>query len=175
MLTQTPAFYSLHIKQPEPLNQALMEGFKRYSQHGSSRSSHFYQGRYENVYIGRDLIPQIDQVLQPARVAAAAILQVNVETLKAGLWFNAMPPGSRTLKHAHDDDDELLSAVYYVSVPENSGHLVLYAGHFCTHVMPQSGMLVFFPPSVQHEVSENCSNELRLSLGINIGPVNRHD
>jgi uncharacterized RmlC-like cupin family protein len=175
MLTQTPAYYSLQLEQAESLNQALLRGFGLSSADGSARRSHFYQGRYENVYIGSDKIPQIEQVLLQARVAAASILQMDVDMLKAGLWFNAMPPGSKTLKHAHDDDDELLSAVYYVTVPENSGHLVLYAGVFSTHVMPQPGMFVFFPPSVQHEVTENCSAELRLSLGINIGPVNCPD
>lgn len=175
VLKKIPGYYSLHLQYAADLNQALLQGYLRHSAKGSSRGTHFYQGRYENIYIDRVLIPEIDQVLHMACTAAATILEIDVHSLKAGLWFNAMPPGSRTLKHAHDDDDELLSAVYYVSVPEHSGQLTLYAGDFCTHVVPQAGMFVFFPPTVQHDVSENCSQELRLSLGINIGPVNRLD
>lgn len=175
MLYQCPACYSLQLDNADALNQALLNGYYQYAQDAATRRSHQYEGRYENIYIGKDRVPQIEVVLNHAREAAAGILQLKKEELRAGLWFNAMPPGSRTLKHAHDDDDELLSAVYYVRVPDNAGHLILYAGSFSTHVTPQAGMFVFFPPDVQHEVTENGSHEMRLSLGINIGPVNRVD
>ena len=173
MLFQTPPFYSLMIPNAAELNQALMSGYLGHVEDNATRRTHQYEGRYENIYIGHDRIPEIDQVLRHAMAAAAGILKLNVDVLRAGLWFNAMPPGSRTLKHAHDDDDELLSAVYYVSVPAESGHLILYSGSFSTHVTPAAGMFVFFPPDIQHEVTENRSNEMRLSLGINIGPVDQ--
>ncbi|HEX5637861.1 MAG TPA: hypothetical protein VFY78_12280 [Gammaproteobacteria bacterium] len=175
MLYKNPSYYSLMLDNADLLNQALLNGYSQYAQDSATRRSHQYEGRYENIYIGADRIPQIDTVLSHARRAAAEILQVEVETLRAGLWFNAMPPGSRTLKHAHDDDDELLSAVYYVHVPANAGHLILHTANFSTHVAPQAGMFVFFPPDVQHEVTENLGTEMRLSLGINIGPANRDD
>jgi uncharacterized RmlC-like cupin family protein len=173
MLFQPPRYYSLIIPNPVDLNQALMSGYLRHVEDGSTRRTHQLEGRYENIYIGRDKIPQLGQVLSRAIDSAAIILKQNINVLRGGLWFNAMPPGSRTLKHAHDDDDELLSAVYYVSVPDDSGHLILHSGNFSTHVAPVAGMFVFFPPDIQHEVTENRSNEMRLSLGINIGPVNR--
>ena len=175
MIKANPHYYCIRLEQPEALNQALLVGYSRHVNDGMSRSTHFYEGRYENVTISADNIPEINQILQQACGAAAEILNANIQTLRAGLWFNAMPPGSKTLKHAHDDDDELLSAVYYVHVPENSGKLLLHSGSFCTQVTPEPGLFVFFPPDVPHEVSENCSTELRLSLGINIGPVDRPD
>lgn len=172
MLCPCPAYFSLQLSNAAALNQALLNGYHQYVQDSATRRSHEYEGRYENIYIGKDKVPQIDVVLNHAREAAASILKMGMDELRAGLWFNAMPPGSRTLKHAHDDDDELLSAVYYVQVPENAGHLILHSANFSTHVTPQAGMFVFFSPDVQHEVTENNSSEMRLSLGINIGPIN---
>ncbi|MBI3188116.1 MAG: hypothetical protein HYZ31_09685 [Gammaproteobacteria bacterium] len=173
MLYQCPAYYCLTIPDAAALNEALLQGYLRYVEDVSTRRSHEYEGRYENVYIGKDKIPRIEQVLTHAIEAAADILNLESKNLRAGLWFNAMPPGSRTLKHAHDDDDELLSAVYYVSVPADSGHLILHNRNFSTHVTPAPGMFVFFPPDVPHEVTENRSDKVRMSLGINIGPACR--
>ena len=82
-----------------------------------------------------------------------------------------MNPGDKTTQHQHDDDDELLSAVYYVQVTDNSGTLQLGKGPILTQVTPQEGLFVFFPPNMPHEVTENLSEQCRVSLGINIGPV----
>lgn len=170
MLKKNPDYYALYLPDAAALNQALYEGYLHHADADETRRSHFYEGRYENLYISREKLPEIAAILEHACQGAAQILGVDAGTLRAGLWFNAMPPGSRTLKHAHDDDDELLSAVYYVRVAEHSGNLLLYSGNFVTQVTPQEGMFVFFPPDVQHEVTENRSNQTRLSLGINIGP-----
>ena len=71
----------------------------------------------------------------------------------------------------HDEDDEMISGVYYVKVPENSGKLVIVDKYSRTEVTPQAGMFVFFAPSVLHSVSVNASGERRISLGMNFGPV----
>ena len=42
-------------------------------------------------------------------------------------------------------------------------------------VTPEEGMFVFFPADMLHEVTINNSPEMRLSLGINIGPVDYPD
>ncbi|MCK4710140.1 MAG: hypothetical protein KAU21_16095, partial [Gammaproteobacteria bacterium] len=69
----------------------------------------------------------------------------------------------------HDDDDELMSGVYYVTVPESSGQLLLgIAGHHIT-IEPEAGKMVFFKPNVIHEVSKNLSTHHRLSIGMNFG------
>ncbi|HBS26530.1 MAG TPA: hypothetical protein DD827_05280, partial [Gammaproteobacteria bacterium] len=71
--------------------------------------------------------------------------------------------------HRHDDDDELLSAVYYINVPNDSGRLILGAGASSSIVQPMAGMLVFFSPAMVHEVEKNQSVETCLSIGINFG------
>lgn len=165
-----PQFYSAHLDNYQQLNQNLFNGYYQFVNDENIKRSHFFEGRYENIYIGKDAIPELNIILNTAIGHTAHILNLNKNTLKAGLWFNAMEPGHVTLAHRHDDDDELLSAVYYITVPENSGELILRHKQLATHVTPEEGMFVFFPPDISHEVSKNNSNEVRLSLGINIGP-----
>ena len=81
-----------------------------------------------------------------------------------------MGPNEVTTEHNHDDDDELLSGVYYVQVPPNSGDLIIVDKHSRTLVTPQPGMFVYFAPDVMHSVSANRSGERRISIGMNFGP-----
>lgn len=169
-LDKLPNLYTAHIENPENLNIALFAGFQNHVDDENIKRTHFFGGRYENIYIGEDIIPEKTEVLNTAIQFAAQILNKSADELKAGLWFNAMGPGHSTTAHSHDDDDELLSAVYYVRTPLQSGNLIIRYNHFTTEVEPQEGMFVFFPANAIHEVTENKSNEMRLSLGINFGP-----
>ncbi len=99
------------------------------------------------------------------------MLGTEADTLRAGFWFNAMEAGQQTALHHHDENDELLSAVYYIRVPENSGDLILHDDDRRVCIQPQEGKLVMFAPHVLHEVTVNYSSELRLSVGMNIGPA----
>jgi hypothetical protein len=165
----------LHIRfldDSAELNAALAAGVTRHAEDPEVRKSHFFNGRYENLYIDSRRIPALATVLTAAADLARDVLGLPAATpLRCGGWFNRMGPGQVTLPHRHDDDDELLSAVYYVRVPEHSGELVLLEAPVHTRVEPREGMFVFFPPSVLHEVTENRSGAERLSIGINIGPV----
>ena len=169
-LLKHPAFYSAFLDNFEQINKILSTGYFEHINDEDIKRSHFFEGRYENIYITKDTIIELDIILKAAIVHTASILNMPADKLKAGLWFNAMEAGNVTLAHRHDDDDELLSAVYYISVPENSGELILHYKPFATHVTPAEGMFVFFPPDIKHEVSRNNSQQTRLSLGINIGP-----
>ncbi|MDH5472420.1 MAG: 2OG-Fe(II) oxygenase family protein [Gammaproteobacteria bacterium] len=165
-----PSLYSNLLDNADNVNARLLDGFYRHLQDEDNKRTHLFEGRYENIYISSEKIPEKSLILQAVIATASKILDISPSDLKAGLWFNAMQPGDSTTAHRHDDDDELLSAVYYVKVPKNSGELILTVNNFTTHVTPKEGMMVFFPPDMIHEVTENKSNEMRLSLGINIGP-----
>jgi len=169
------SLHSARLASYTELNQQLAEGLQRFIDDQDTRKTHEFFGRYENIYIDAAKIPAISQVLRMVTEIAAEILQQPAEGLKAGLWFNLMQPGDRTTLHRHDDDDELLSAVYYVKVPENSGELVLVKPPMHCRVTPEEGLFVFFPPDMPHEVTENLSQHSRISLGINIGPKQRDD
>ncbi len=159
------------LKDFESINTQLIEGLNAFIDEECTRKSHHFFGRYENIYIDKEKIPALSIILQTVISTAAEILDYDAKKLKAGLWFNVMNPGDKTTLHRHDDDDELLSAVYYVQVAENSGTLQLKKNPVDIQVTPKAGMFVFFPPELPHEVSENLSQTCRISLGINIGPA----
>lgn len=154
------------------LNEKIMEGFINRYQREDVRKTHLFEGRYENIYLTEQHIPELAPLIDDARRHAEELLQQN--NLRAGFWFNFMPPGSTTTLHTHDDDDELLSAVYYVEVPEDSGNLVIYeklgeSGQRKIQITPVAGEFVFFKPDVAHEVTRNNSSQSRLSIGLNFG------
>ena len=153
------------------INRQIMDGYRQLREQDFSRRSHFFSGRYENLYLERERIPAIGQVLEQAEIHASSLLQRPRQSLRSGFWLNDMGSGEATTEHNHDDDDELLSGVYYVQVPDSSGELVIVDNHIRSLVTPQAGMFVFFAPTVVHSVSANRSEERRLSIGINFGPT----
>jgi len=148
-------------------NTALLAGFLNHRHDANIKRTHLFNDRYENIYLTPGHIPELKDLLDEACAHARGFL--GVDNLQAGSWFNYMPPGAVTTIHSHDDDDELLSAVYYVSVPVNSGNLIIHKNDGQHIITPQQGMFVFFAPDVVHEVSENLSAHDRLSIGINFG------
>ena len=164
--------HRLYCRQASSLNPVLLRGFLDHQQDADVKRSHLFNGRYENIYLTSAHIPAVADLLDEACDHASRIL--NIDDLQAGCWFNYMPPGAVTTLHSHDDDDELLSAVYYVSVAQNSGELIIHADGHRYGITPEEGLFVFFAPDVMHEVSENMSAHDRLSIGINFGK-NRHD
>lgn len=164
-----PAAHTIrHDPVCESMNAAIYAGFMLHGEQ-PERRSHFFAGRYENIYIDVASVPALVSVLARGRLHAAEITGRPAAQLKAGCWFNAMQPGDLTLPHTHDDDDEILSAVYYVYTPVGSGDFILHAEGASTRVVPQAGMWIFFAPQVVHEVTRNESGVLRLSLGVNFG------
>ena len=148
-------------------NKKITRGFLKHYDSPDIRKTHLFDGRYENIYLDDKHIPELSILMDEATRHAQDILKV--DGLRAGYWFNYMPPNSTTTLHTHDDDDELLSAVYYVDVPENSGNLIIYQDSEKIEIKPETGNFIFFKPDVRHEVSRNNSDEHRLSIGINFG------
>lgn len=135
-----------------------------------ARRSHFFAGRYENIYLERVLVPGLDDILNIALTEAAQLLSCSPAALQLGCWFNLMQQGDVTLPHSHDDDDELLSATYYLQIPPDSGKLILQLPDGERRIEPVAGHFVFFHPRIEHEVTRHQHPIPRISLGINIGP-----
>lgn len=133
--------------------------------------NHYLGGRYENLYVTLDSIPDMRVVLDLAIAQAAHLLHHPKRNLRLGWWINIMQPGNVTYPHTHDDDDELLSGVYYIDVPANSGNLVLLRGKHRIEIIPRAASYVFFAPDLLHEVTRNESPRPRISVGFNIGPA----
>lgn len=107
------------------------------------------------------------------------------------MWININPPGGTNQAHTHSDN--ILSGVFFVKVPKNSGQLVFphpaanfnYHFHwktiesynennssFCKHI-PQENKIVLFPSYALHYVEPNLSNEDRISIAFNTKMINR--
>lgn len=165
-------YHKVLSKHAARINTRLEAGFIDHQNDANVHKTHLFEGRYENIYLDEQHIPELKILIHEAVSLAENIL--NVKNLRAGYWFNYMPPGASTTLHTHDDDDELLSGVYYIKVPDNSGNLIIYDDADNNHpqaieTTPRAGEFIFFKPNVRHEVSSNNSAEHRLSIGMNFG------
>jgi len=168
-MPSTPASYFIRdLPDHHEINTAIKQQFCSQVDHQDTVKTHYFAGRYENIYLGLDKVPALQFVIEQARQFAAEILGSTAE-LHVGFWFNAMAPGDTTTLHTHDDDDECLSAVYYIDAPEGSGNLIVHIDNERVSITPQTSRFVFFYPNVPHEVAENTSKYNRLSIGMNFG------
>lgn len=156
----------------EELNSKILLSFNNHLKNDAFRKTHLFNGRYENLYINREEMEEIEPILQKALSIAEKQFSLAKDKLKIGFWFNRMAPGEETTWHRHDDDDEILSGVYYITVAENSGNLLIEDGDIKRSIPPVSGRMVCFPPDKPHSVETNNSDIVRLSLAFNIGHDN---
>lgn len=155
------------LPEHEDINSAIRTRFDRLRDDPVLRRTHMLNGRYENIYLDLARIPELKSVVSVAYTYAQQLL--HRKSLKYGFWFNEMGPGSLTTLHTHEENEELLSCVYYLSAPEHSGRLVLHDEGESLTIEPQSGLFVFFKPDLAHEVETNRSTKVRLSVAFNFG------
>jgi len=172
-LWQSTPIRRCSVPDAEGLNARILAAFKALGADGFDHRSHLIGGRYENLYLDRTRMPALGPILEHALACAGRILGCPPDALRCGFWFNAMGPGQSTSEHTHEENDELLSAVYYVEAPEGSGDLILYDGPLTIHVAPEAGVMLFFPPGLPHSVEVNRSGQTRLSIGFNFGPASQ--
>ncbi len=101
-------------------------------------------------------------------------------------WVNINNRGAYNRRHTHADGINLLSGVYYVTVPENSGNIVFhdprpirlqsfadmrYYGQDKLHnykIKAEEDKLLLFPCWLEHEVEPNNTDEDRISISFNL-------
>ena len=169
MIDHRIQYHVVALPDSERINAAIMVEFAALRDDPELKRSHYFGGRYENLYVPRQRLPSLAPVLAAGCKGAAEYLGQPDLSLSVGFWINEMGPGHVTLPHSHDEDDELVSGVYYVYVPEDSGELILQQGSTKNRVTPIEGEFVFFQPDIVHEVTENRSQQVRLSIGMNFG------
>ena len=155
------------LRAHEVVNAAVWLRFDALRHDPELRRTHKLHGRYENIYIDFERIPELQPVVNGALVYAKQLLGRN--SIKYGFWFNDMGPGSLTTLHTHEENDELLSGVYYVNAPAYSGRLIIHRRGTPLTIEPKPGMFVFFAPELPHEVGTNQSDQHRLSVAFNFG------
>ncbi len=136
--------------------------------------SHFIQKRWENIYVNPMLVPAVLPVFSFAVSFSRKVynkkLIIPHELLGFNhneFWFNVAKPGDSTGVHNHKDKSTL-SGVFYLQVPEKSGHLFFKNGKSNKlEFQVKTGQMVLFPSSLNHYVSENRSRTERISLAFN--------
>ena len=151
------------------LNERLVDKILSLSDQQILKQTHFFEGRYENIYVDIDTVSELKTLINQAKQYASEILDKDIATLKIGFWINIMQQGHTTSLHCHEDADELLSGVYYVKVPENSGQFIYHLDREKHSLDPEEGSFLFFSPSLLHEVTEHQSEQPRISVAFNIG------
>jgi len=168
--------HSLICHECKPLHAKIIEQFYKLLEDPATHKSHFFNGRYENIYIAKSLLPEIEPILNTILEESAKLLRCDKSELKIGFWFNLMQKDEVTLAHNHDDDDEIISGTYYLQAPEQAGVLsIKLADQIISTIEPKDAGLSFFHPALEHEVSRHGSPVPRISIGFNIGPeTDRH-
>lgn len=99
-------------------------------------------------------------------------------------WVNVNTKGNWNDIHNHCDQNVVLSGIYYVKVPENSGGVRFYdprkgnstlyqkyyengKGNYL-RLIPKENLMIFFPPWLEHLVEPSESDEERVSVAFNI-------
>lgn len=104
------------------------------------------------------------------------------------MWINVNTKGNYNTSHTHPG--AILSGVFWISTPENSGNLMFESPNdhaqyrlfelldsdikdqfniFPTyHFKPNEGRMVIFPPDIRHYVDPNESDEERISIAFNL-------
>tara|TARA_B100000427_G_C15197287_1_gene458744 strand:- start:21 stop:614 length:594 start_codon:yes stop_codon:yes gene_type:complete len=103
-------------------------------------------------------------------------------------WFNINGPRCYNTIHSHNTGTVFLSGVYYVTVPKydkfNCGSILFHDPRggaisaapdskyfeYISNVMiqPEENMLYYFPSWLEHEVTCNMSDEIRISVSFNL-------
>ena len=101
------------------------------------------------------------------------------------MWANINYPGCYNRPHIHPNS--LFSGVYFVKTPQKSGNLMVYdprpgiqmampsrkkgalppSSWREVHDAPIAGRCIMFPAWLWHEVKENKSNDIRISVSFN--------
>jgi len=110
-------------------------------------------------------------VLSPESQALKLVTVVNnlvasKKLITTEQWGLIHRPLESTNTHRHGDRP--LSWVYYVKIPKKAGDLVFsFFDKFTSSLAPEEGTLLMFPGWMQHSVSKNKSDEIRISIAGN--------
>lgn len=108
-----------------------------------------------------------------------------LSNIKIYSWVNINKKSNRNERHCHTHSETILSGVFYVKYPENSGvirfydprghlmqtqkdYIYYYNGYSYNYINPKNNILILFPPWLEHDVDENKSNQERISIAFNI-------
>ena len=102
---------------------------------------------------------------------AADFLKLCLTTINAiqpveYLWFNISPSGAFHKWHIHGGASQ--AGVFYIKTPVNCGCIEFRHKEQLLSIEPYAGLLLLFPPSLEHRTLINTSNEDRITLAFNL-------
>jgi hypothetical protein len=123
----------------------------------------------KNTSLYEDTVFNVDSGEQSSRLLKAIQTLTHQSNLNIKeVWSQIHYPKESTGLHNHGHFQ--MAFVYYVSVPSGSGDLVfsLENGLLLKEVTPVEGRLLVFPGWVNHKVSKNTGDKIRISISGNL-------
>ena len=140
--------------------------------------SHKINGRWENQYVDTFHLPDVKKILSIACKEGKKLINQSLVVPykelgfpKNEFWFNLTAPGESTGWHDHKEM-AVLSGVFYLKIPKKSGDIVFREKRkndwFEWSIKSSIGKMILFNSSLEHSVSKNNSNDIRMSLAFNL-------
>ena len=127
----------------------------------------------ESTYFEDSICPPneiVDDIIQQIQIDFNAATGEKITPLN--YWGHIHEKNMSTNMHNHNDT--YVSAVVYVDVPEGSGSIVFRPklnqydnSAYSSKFNPEKGVYYVFPGYLDHFVTRNMSDQLRISLSIN--------
>jgi len=132
-----------------------------------------FECEIESTYFEDSICPPneiLDDIIQQIQIDFNAATGEKITPLN--YWGHIHEKNMSTNMHNHNDT--YVSAVVYVEVPEGSGSIVFRPrlnqydnSAYSSKFEPERGVYYIFPGYLDHFVTRNMSDELRISLSIN--------
>ena len=132
-----------------------------------------FECEVESTYFEDSICPPndiVDDIIQQIQIDFNAATGEKITPLN--YWGHIHEKNMSTNMHNHNDT--YVSAVVYVEVPQGSGSIVFRPrlnqydnSAYSSKFQPERGVYYIFPGYLDHFVTRNMSNELRVSLSIN--------
>ena len=143
------------------LSKLLLDNYsnKIGDSHGTSR--------YEDSYCPS--CPLIDSIIEEMKMDFYAATKERI--VVDDYWGHIHEKNMSTTSHNHIPS--YVSSVLYVKIPKNAGHIVFrsranpYDTPHSTKFEPEEGVYYIFPSFLDHFVTRNMSDDIRISLSFN--------
>ena len=153
------------------INSYFIDSFTldNYSNHKEffNLSDRLLANRYEDSYCPPCSL--VDSIIEEMRMDFYAATKENI--VVTNYWSHIHQKDMSTITHNHIPS--YVSSVLYVKIPENAGHIVFssksnpYDTPHSTKFKPEEGVYYIFPSFLDHFVTRNMSDDIRISLSFN--------
>tara|TARA_Y100001963_G_scaffold65069_1_gene90627 strand:- start:178 stop:705 length:528 start_codon:yes stop_codon:yes gene_type:complete len=143
------------------LSKLLLDNYS--NRMGDSHDS----SRYEDSYCPP--CPLVDSIIEEMRMDFYAVTKENI--VVQDYWGHIHEKNMSTASHNHIPS--YVSSVLYVKIPKNAGHIVFssksnpYDNPRSEKFEPEEGVYYMFPSFLDHFVTRNMSDDIRISLSFN--------